>query len=299
MSDTEINEIEPGRLGLNVPYEWWPASPLLKEIEASGFGWVQIPCPRASVLADTRQCVSHAAAVRRSLATTGLRAVLHAPGALMAGDAGGDRLLEATISYAAESGCEQIVYHAMALPDQPGADDRLAAEAASLDRLAELTTRLGIVIAIENLAPVYPGPERLSAIPATLRSLVTAIGSPSLRMCLDVGHANVIAGLRQTDLERLVDPVLDSVSLFHVHDNLGGRRRPADRRPGLDPLRLDLHLPPGRGSLEWQRISPQLLAHRAPLVLEIHPPHRPTPRELADLAAAALAPEPAPEPAPL
>ncbi len=298
MSESEIEMIEPGRLGLNVPYEWWPSSPLLKEIEASGFGWVQIPSPPVSVLAETRQCVSHAAAVRRSLATTGLRAVLHAPGSLMVGDAGGDRLLESTISYAAESGCEQIVYHAMALPEGPGIADRLAAEAGSLDRLAELAGRLGLVIAIENLAPVFPGPERLSAIPATLRSLVAAIRSPALRLCLDVGHANVIAGLRQTDIERLVDPVLDSVSLFHVHDNLGGRRRPADRRPGLDPLRLDLHLPPGRGSLEWQRISAQLRAHDAPLLLEVHPPHRLTPPELARLASQALRPEPSPVTAP-
>ena len=96
----------------------------------------------------------------------------------------------------------------------------------------------------------------------------------------------------------LVDPALDSVSLFHVHDNLGGRRRPADRRPGLDPLRLDLHLPPGRGSLEWSRISAQLLAHEAPLLLEIHPPHRLTPPELARLATQALRGRPAPVPAP-
>ncbi len=67
----------------------------------------------------------------------------------------------------------------MALPEGPGVGDRLAAEAGSLDRLAELAGRLGLVIAIENLAPVFPGPERLSAIPATLRSLVAAIRSPA------------------------------------------------------------------------------------------------------------------------
>ena len=31
------------RLGLSVPYEWWPSTPLLKEIEAAEFGWVQVP----------------------------------------------------------------------------------------------------------------------------------------------------------------------------------------------------------------------------------------------------------------
>jgi sugar phosphate isomerase/epimerase len=296
MTSTEIDQIAPDRLGLNIPYEWFPTSPMLKEIEASGFGWVQVPSPPASVLGDTRHCINHAAAVRRSLETTGLRAVLHAPGSLLAGDREGDRLMEATISYAAEAGCELVVYHAMALPNEPGVRDRLAEEAASLQEHAELARRLGIVIAIENMAPLYPGRETVSTVPVTLRSLVAQIGSPALRLCLDVGHANVIAGLRRTDLPHLLRPALDSVALFHVHDNLGARRLPADPGAGLDPLRLDLHLPPGRGSLPWGEIAPMLREHHAPLLLEVHPPHRPTPAELARLTAEALTPGAAPTP---
>ena len=290
MTDSEITQIRPERLGLNIPYEWFPTSPMLKEIEASGFGWVQVPSPPASVLAETRHCINHAAAVRRALETTGLRAVLHAPGSLLAGDHAGDRLMEATISYAAESGCELIVYHAMALPNEPGVRNRLADEAASLQSHAELAERLGIVIAIENLAPLYPGRETVSTVPVTLRSLVAQIGSPAIRLCLDVGHANVIAGLRRTDLRQLLLPALDSVALFHIHDNLGARRLPAEEGSQFDPLRLDLHLAPGRGSLAWREIAPMLLDHTAPLMLEVHPPHRPDPAELSRLAAAALAP---------
>jgi sugar phosphate isomerase/epimerase len=51
--------------------------------------------------------------------------------------------------------------------------------------------------------------------------------------------------------------------------------------PGLDPLRLDLHLPPGAGGLHWDAVAPALADHRAPLVLEVHPPHRPEPISLA------------------
>jgi sugar phosphate isomerase/epimerase len=286
MSDLS-SPIPPDRLGLNIPYEWWPASPLLKEIEASGFGWVQIPPPPASVLAETRAAIKHASAVRRSLETTGLRAVLHAPGNLAAGQPGSGRAFEAVLSYAAEAGCEQVIYHAMAATEYPGVGARLEAETEALAHLATLADRLDIVIAIENLAPVYPGPEHLSAAPATLRRLAAEIGSPALRLCLDVGHANVVAGLRRTDLNRLIDPALDAVSLFHLHDNLGARRSPVDR-PELDPLRLDLHLPPGRGTLPFAEVAPRLLRHGAPIMLEIHPPHRPSPQELAELTAIAL-----------
>jgi len=67
--------------------------------------------------------------------------------------------------------------------------------------------------------------------------------------------------------------------LFHVHDNLGVRRRDIDA-PGIDPLKLDLHLPPGRGSLPWGRVAGVLRDHDAPLVLEVEPSQRPALPEL-------------------
>ena len=70
--------------------------------------------------------------------------------------------------------------------------------------------------------------------------------------------------------------------LFHVHDNLGVRRGATSTRPGIDPLELDLHLPPGRGSLPWGRIAPLLREHDAPLVLEVEPSQRPALPALTD-----------------
>jgi len=281
------------RLGLSVPYEWWPSASMLGEIEASGFAWVQLPSPPASLLSDPRNCISHARATAASLAATGLRPVLHAPGGLLAGEPIADRALEGTISYAAECGAEVVVYHARAIEDRPSAEDRLLAEARSLAALAPTAERLGIAIALENLAPIFPGPETVSANPLAVRALARRIGSPAIGLCLDIGHANVIAGLRRTSLTRMVEPVLDMVVLFHLHDNLGARWRASDRRPDLDPLRLDLHLPPGMGTIDWGEINESLVAHHAPLLLEVHPP-RPAPREIAeDIRALLLAPRPA------
>ena len=67
-------------------------------------------------------------------------------------------------------------------------------------------------------------------------------------------------------------------------DNLGVRRRDIDA-PGIDPLKLDLHLPPGRGSLLWGRIAAVLREHSALLVLEVEPSQRPA---LAQLTAGLL-----------
>ena len=99
-----------------------------------------------------------------------------------------------------------------------------------------------------------------------LRGLVRRIGSPAIAICLDLGHAHIAADLRNTSVELLCEPVLDLVGVFHVHDNLGARRRASGREAGVDPLRLDLHLPPGRGTLPWGRIASRLGGHRAPVI---------------------------------
>jgi sugar phosphate isomerase/epimerase len=78
--------------------------------------------------------------------------------------------------------------------------------------------------------------------------------------------------------------VAPDVVLSHVHDNLGVRRRDIDA-PGIDPLKLDLHLPPGRGSLPWGRVAHVLREHDGPLLLEVEPSQRPA---LADLTAGLL-----------
>jgi hypothetical protein len=56
----------------------------------------------------------------------------------------------------------------------------------------------------------------------------------------------------------------------------------------VDLLQLDLHLPPGSGSVPWTRLRSMLLVHDAPLVMEIHPAHRPSPTTLRDLATSLL-----------
>lgn len=284
------------RLGLNVPDGWWPTAPFLKEIEASGFGWIQVHAPPASVLRDPRQGRRHAAALGAALQTTGLRCVVHGPGSLLVGERDSNRAFEGLLSYAAEAGAEQVVYHGRALVDEPRSEDRALAETRSLAGLARIAEGLAVTIAVENLAPVFPGPELLCSVPLALRSLVTRIGSDALGICLDVGHAHIVADLRHTSVELLIEPVLDLVALFHVHDNLGARRTEPPRAD-LDPLRLDLHLPPTRGTLPWRRVAPLLAAHDAPLALEVHPPNRPRPSALELAARQALTKHRPPAPA--
>ena len=278
-----------GRLGLSIPYDWWPAAPILKEMEAALFRFVQVPSPPPSVLVSPREATRHAAALSEVLGTAGLRPVIHGPGSIRAGTRNGNLALEGLISYAAEVDASLVVYHAANLPDEPASEDARLAETRSLAALASRAERLGVIIALENLAPVYPSPDALSFTPLVLRTMAKRISSPAVGLCLDVGHANIVARLRRTDPLELIEPALDRAVLFHLHDNLGARRDDSGS-PELDPLRLDLHLPPGRGNVPWDRLAP-LLARKgaAPLVLEVHPP-RPAAAQLFEAAVNAVAP---------
>jgi sugar phosphate isomerase/epimerase len=277
------------RLGLSIPYDWWPAAPILKEIEAAGFRFVQVPSPPPSVLVSPRDATRHAAALSEALGTAGLKLLLHGPGSVRAGTRDGNLALEGLISYAAEVDASRVVYHAANFPDEPASEDGRLAETRSLAALASRAEQLGVIIALENLAPVYPSPEALSFTPSILRTMAKRISSPAVGLCLDIGHANIVARLRHTDPLELIEPALDRAVLFHLHDNLGARRDDSGS-PELDPLRLDLHLPPGRGNVPWERLAP-LLARKggAPLVLEVHPP-RPPAAHLFQAAIEAVAP---------
>lgn len=261
------------RLGLNVPSKWWPTRAGLKALEAAGFTWVQVHAPPPTVLSTPRDVLKHARLLRRELDVCGLRLVLHAPDDLSAGDPSSDRAMAGLLAHADVSGAELVVYHGAnhAVAD-PCVRERLNAEQRSLRRLMPRAEQTGVTLCIENLAPVFPGPSRLCHAPTMVRRLAESLESPAARVCLDVGHANIAASLAGVRLEDFMAAAGSRIALFHLHDNFGGRRR-GEWRPGVEPLRLDVHLPPGEGTLPWGVVAPRLLADEAPVVLEVHPPH--------------------------
>ena len=273
------------RVGLNVPYEWWPGAAPLKAIEAAGFRWVQVPTPPIEMLADPRHGVRHATALRRSLEVTELCTVVHGPTSLKLGSALHNRAFEGLLEYAQQIDATYVVYHALDFPRR-GIDS--AEEEKALRRLAVAAEAMRITICLENLCPVHPGRSSVCHDPLSVRDLLRRVDSPAVGMLLDVGHAHVVAGYMGVETSTLIEPVLGSVRLFHVHDNFGARLRGAGESPSVDPLRLDLHLPPGSGSVPWTRLRKMLLGHDAPLVMEIHPAQRPSPSTLYDLATSLL-----------
>jgi sugar phosphate isomerase/epimerase len=284
-----------GRLGLDVPPDTWPASPQLKRLEACGYGWIQLHTPPIELLADPVSVHRHADCLRAVLAPTSMRVVLHAPATLCVGTREHDRAFGGLLELALEVGAEAVVYHGACHQVTTGVaadrvEDRLLAEECSLRRFAARAEQTGATIAIENLAPLYPSPPTpalLCHAPLFVRDLVRRIGSPAVGMAFDLGHAHVTAQLAGVALADVLAAALDDVVLFHVHDNLGVRHGPGTP-PGVLPLRLDLHMPPGRGTLPWRAVAGLLRAHPAPLVMEVVAGQRPDPLRLATVSAELL-----------
>jgi sugar phosphate isomerase/epimerase len=271
------------RLGIDHPAGWWPSTPHCKSYEAGGFTYLQVRMPVRSLLADEHVVVAHASALREALDLTGLRLILHAPDDLLAGTPEHDRQLDGALRYAWVAGSELIVYHGARIPIGDAAvRARLGDEERSLRRALHRAATVGVRIAVENLAPVYPGVEYVCHDPSAVADLVRRLDSEYVGMCLDIGHAHIAAELAGCEILDLVEPALEHVLVFHVHDNLGARAR-GPCRGGIEPLRLDLHLPPGAGTVPWREIAPRIAAHTAPVQLEIHPAGRPEPARLAIL----------------
>jgi sugar phosphate isomerase/epimerase len=273
------------RLGLDGTRGWWPTTPRLKSYEAAGFGYVKLWMPDRAALAQPEVIGAHATALWETLHLTSLRLILHAPDDLFAGTAAHDTQLDGALSYAALTGAETIVYTRVQLPLGTGRlRERLADERRSLRRALRRAELLGVRIAIQNTTPAYPGlPERVSDNPLAAHELVCALDSDAAGLYLDIGHAHVVAGLAGCEIAELVEPVLDRVIVFGIHDNFGAAPG-APRSGGIEPLRLDLYMPPGAGTVPWAALAPMIATHPAPIQLEVHPNLRPEPATLAILA---------------
>ena len=272
------------RIGLNVHRDAWPAAATLAAQRAAGFAWVQVHTPPRAMLAERRHAMRHARALRGELDGSGLRLLLHAPDDLSAGTREDDRALDGLLDYAAAAGAELIAYHGLNFAEAEGPaaarlGERAQLEERSLIPRLQRAHSLGITVAIENLAPVYPGQRRRCHDPLAVRDLVRRLDAPAAGMLLDLGHLHITADATRSDPTALLAACAPDVVLFHAHDNLGCRRM-VDA-PGVDPIKLDLHLPPGRGTLPWARVAGIVGPHSAPVMLEVERSHRPAPDVLA------------------
>lgn len=97
--------------------------------------------------------------------------------------------------------------------------------------LANVAASLGVIICLENM----PFPDFSISTPAEVAELVRRLGHPNVKMCFDVGHANLFP----TPIGQAIAEVGDLIAIIHVHDNDGT---------------ADSHLIPYSGSVDWGQV---------------------------------------------
>jgi len=86
-----------------------------------------------------------------------------------------------------------------------------------------------------------------------LCKLIEMISSPYVKGCFDAGHAHFLGDLRVDHAK-----MADNITLYHLHDN---------------NRRIDMHLPPGYGTLNWEVLGEQIKSvnHKYPIFIEADP----------------------------
>ncbi len=136
-------------------------------------------------------------------------------------------------------GAQCMVVHPTNLPHAPLYSTQAAKEAnlAYLAPLIEEAKKQGIILAVENMIDYRKNHRRYcGGDPYELLDLVDTINDPSVKICIDTGHAHQ-AGLHVGDFIRLAGDRLIST---HINDNFQSS---------------DAHLMPLFGSADWQDIS--------------------------------------------
>jgi sugar phosphate isomerase/epimerase len=168
--------------------------------------------------------------------------------------------LHRCIDWLAEARGTCLVVHPGGLSTPEDESARRDGLARSLLELAEHASGTGVVVCVENMPRgVFPGSRM-----ADLFNLLAEIGRADLALALDTGHAHLTSTAHEETLA--AGPLLRTT---HVHDNLG---------------RQDTHLPPGLGTIDWQKWASALNAvdYLGPIVLECIKHLRTFPESLSD-----------------
>lgn len=178
------------------------------------------------------------------------------------------RSAELSVEAAATLGAPNLNLHGTGLdarglpvtPVQVSTGPMWLAAVRTLSRIAELGERHGVVFTLENLNTEVDHPGTPFAAAADTRALVSAVGSPHLRMNLDLYHAQIGEG----NLIQLVRDSVDLIGEVQVAD-VPGRCEPGTGEINYPAVARALHEAGYRGvvGLEaWASVDSDLALER-------------------------------------
>ncbi len=153
-------------------------------------------------------------------------------------------------------GATAQVHHA-GLLGQMSEPHRAAALALERDALAEIGPHAAdadVILCVETL---FGRVEQWTASPAELAAQIEAVAHPNIRATIDFSHAFINADERGYDALAELERLAPLTRHLHVHDSFGVAKTftPYSRAETILFGLGDLHLPPGRGALPWEKLA--------------------------------------------
>ncbi len=250
--------MRPGVVGYGEPLE-----ALLTAASRAGMSHLEIDLndERNGLESLTPQRCTDVARVAESLALT---LSLHAPYTLNLCDKV-PALRRASVAFLRDCLGVADAFHATHITVHPGyyngpqahgpvRDEARARLVESVRQAAEPRRDGGTVLALETASPSRPGSmfSLLGVDTGDFNSLFGAVASPSVGMCLDIGHTNLCKGGPIEYMRRFSGRIV----CVHYHDNQGN---------------IDEHLKPGQGTVPWKLVMRGLLeiGYVGPCVSEV------------------------------
>jgi sugar phosphate isomerase/epimerase len=147
------------------------------------------------------------------------------------------------------TGAHCMVVHPSGPIKAPEAGRRLDNLRAGLEVMLKTAEECGVKLALENMLP-----DHLCSHTSDLRAILDEFDTPLLRVCFDIGHANV----GPEEIVPAIEVLEDRIIAFHLHDNDGTR---------------DIHVQPPYGSMDWPTLTKKLgsLNFERPFSIECDP----------------------------
>ncbi len=249
----------------------------LAYFEKIGFDYVEIPVDGVDGVINGELNLENVKRVKEALRKYNLKATAHAPNTLNLRKDNFDlqkEVFQSSIEFAWELEAKVLVYHNgnFERRKQGGELQNIASEREirALKTLGEFADKRGVQICLEN--------GTLSI--KELLTVVKKINRANVGVTYDFGHAFLYYSCHGGEKEFLtsIKEALPYLKHVHIHDNFGRANITPQDAPYINRLPFgegDLHMPPGMGTIPYQKIFPLLREYKGIAMAEIDPRYEP------------------------
>ncbi|NQS89600.1 sugar phosphate isomerase/epimerase [Patescibacteria group bacterium] len=242
-----------------------------------GFDYVEIPVHGVDGVINGKLNLENVKRVKEVLRKYNLKAAVHAPDPLNLRKDNLDlqkEVFQSSIEFASELEAKVLVYHGgnFERRKQEGELRNIASEREirALKTLSEFADKRGVQICLENGA--------LSI--KELVMVVKKINRANIGVTYDFGHAFLYYSCYGGEKEFLtsIKEALPYLKHIHIHDNFGRANITPQDAPYINRLPFgegDLHMPPGMGTIPYEKIFPLIREYKGIAMAEIDPRYEP------------------------